>query len=481
MSVVSKNRGELAFGTLNALENFKIRDIEVAASATQINRITSMFPGNSYFVDSGHASAADSAGGGDVDAPFATLDYAVGKMTADNGDVVFVMSGHVEDVSSAGLLDLDVKGITVVFLGQGQSRGQIKFTTIASADMDVDAADVTLINPRFVAAIDALTGPIDVNAARFKIVDGTWEDGTGIDTTDALVADLNADDMVIDGFTYYPGDEAGTQKESLIQVAAADRPVLRRVKARGDFGTGIIENGTAWIDALLEDMAIENTNTDPTVAVLLQSTSTGTARNVHARVASGTTYVTADNDMQWFESWGTGTDATAAERIGTALATSEEGKIDLIKTTTDDVDVRLRQIARHIKADVTAGTAWETTSSPVSLFTVTGDVLVRVFGTVQTTVESASNTGTLEVGVSGNTAVLLAQTTADGTNLLAGVAWVDATATTKGKKATDGDWFVIAGGEDIILTVATNNMTAGAVTVYCEYIPLSDGATVVTT
>lgn len=279
---------------------------------------TRMTTGNIWYVDSGASGGGDTTGHGqNPDSPFLTLDYAVGQCTANNGDVIFVLPGHAETVTAAAGLDLDVAGITIHFLGEGNARGSITFSTVVGADMDVDAADITVINPRFVAGIDALTGPIDVNAARFKIVNGTWQDGTTINTTDCIVADANADDMTIDGWEFIDGDAAGTQKQSAIQIAAATRPVLKRIRVTGDFGTGVIENGTAWIDSLLDDVVIDNANASPTVGILLQATSSGAARNVHVRVASGTTYVTANNDMQWFDCWGVGTDADAAAPIGT--------------------------------------------------------------------------------------------------------------------------------------------------------------------
>jgi len=289
---------------------------------------TVSYSGNTFFVDS--AIGSDSIFQGTFEKPFATIDYAIGRCTANNGDVIFVKEGHVETVIAAGGLDLDVAGITIVFMGFGNNRGYITFTTAVTADMDVDAADVTVINPRFVAGIDALTGPIDVNAARFKMYNATWQDGTGINTTDCVVADANADDMIISNFEFIDGNGAGTQKQSFIQIAGATRPVLKNIICTGNFATGIIENGTAWIDAYLENVVLDNANIGPVVAILLQAASSGQAINCHLRVASGTTYMTADNDMQWFECYGTGTDATAGEKIGTSLATDIEAKIDVI-------------------------------------------------------------------------------------------------------------------------------------------------------
>ena len=111
-----------------------------------------------------------------------------------------------------------------------------------------------------------------------------------------------------------------------------------------------------------------------------------------------------------------------------------------------------------------------------TLFTVTGDVLVRVFGVCSTNIAGA---GTMEVGVAGNTAAIIAQI-ADATNLDAGEVWVDATPGV-GAEAVTGT-FVVAGGADIILTIGSADLTAGVVTFYCLWRPLSsDGNVTVTT
>ena len=63
------------------------------------------------------------------------------------------------------------------------------------------------------------------------------------------------------------------------------------------------------------------------------------------------------------------------------------------------------------------------TSDPFTLFNVTGDVIVRLYGVCTTTLTNA--TATVEVGLTGNTGLLLPTTT--GTDLVAGDVWVDAT------------------------------------------------------
>lgn len=552
--------------------------------------ILNTYAGNVFWVDSGTGSNGNK---GTFDRPFSTIDYAVGRCTANNGDIILAKPGHIETVSAAAGLALDVAGITIVFMGNDNDRARVNFTTVVGADMDVDAADITLVNPRFTAGIDALTGPIDVNAARFTMFNALYEDGTGIDTTDAVVADANADDMVIDGWTYRAGNEAGTQKQSNIQVAAATRPVLKNIKITGDFATGPIENVTAWIDALLENVNIDNANTSPTVCVLLQATSTGSMRYCTFRVASGTTYITANNDMQLYECFGTGTDATTGEKVGTQLAGDIEAKIDVIdgyfdvpaadatadatmrdvigkkddaavttvgttkslmgyikglfswigtivntggtatiggvlgdvsntsiatrlanlKTTTDQIEVTslsatptAGSLSRFVASGGTAlGTQLPDSKSlydmtrafgngylvakayadltgydTAAAFTVTGDVAVRVIGVVGAqAITSTSGTTTLAVGTTELTTGIIAASNIDNSQFAATDVWVDSTPANDVEVMASAAWNIIGGGADIILTRSVDDITAGSLTLYCWWTPLSSDGDVV--
>lgn len=116
------------------------------------------------------------------------------------------------------------------------------------------------------------------------------------------------------------------------------------------------------------------------------------------------------------------------------------------------------------------------TNDPLTLFTVTGDVLVRIFGVCTTLLEST--TGTLEVGVTGNTAALIPQTTA--TAIDANEIWNDATPVVGvDTLANVTGPHVIVNGLDIIETVATADITAGQIYYICLWRPLSANGNVV--
>lgn len=117
------------------------------------------------------------------------------------------------------------------------------------------------------------------------------------------------------------------------------------------------------------------------------------------------------------------------------------------------------------------------TSDPLTLFTVTGEVLVRIFGVCTTLLASAGG-GTLEVGVTGNTAALIAQTTA--TDIDANEIWNDASpAVGTDTLANLTGPHIIVNGLDIIETVGTADITAGQIHYICLWRPLSPDGNVV--
>ena len=115
------------------------------------------------------------------------------------------------------------------------------------------------------------------------------------------------------------------------------------------------------------------------------------------------------------------------------------------------------------------------TGNPTTLFTVTGDVILRIIAICKTNLAGA--TATLEVGVSGDTASLIAQTTA--TDIDANDVWHDATPDASKELDSVSAAHIISIGQDIIQTVGTADITAGAITYYCQWRPLSDDSNVV--
>lgn len=113
------------------------------------------------------------------------------------------------------------------------------------------------------------------------------------------------------------------------------------------------------------------------------------------------------------------------------------------------------------------------TGNPATLFTVTGPVLMRVMGVCTTNLAGAS--ATLSVGTALTAAGLIAQTTA--TDIDANEIWHDASPDASVELSSVLSERIV--NQNVIQTVGTANITAGAITYYCYWFPLTNDAKVV--
>jgi hypothetical protein len=93
----------------------------------------------------------------------------------------------------------------------------------------------------------------------------------------------------------------------------------------------------------------------------------------------------------------------------------------------------------------------------------------------------ASKNPSVVVGILGSVQTFLPTTTANGsTQLILNSIWIDATPTLLAEVlAGNALTWVLLNNANITLTIATNSMTAGGMNLYCDWIPVSVGATVV--
>jgi hypothetical protein len=285
--------------------------------------LLSAYPGKVFWVDSVNGGNGNK---GTFDRPFSTVDYAVGQCTASRGDIIVCKAGHVETVIAAAGLDLDVAGICLLGLGTGSLRPTINFTTATTADMDVDAANISIINFLFTGGVDALAGPIDVNAADFALINCEYRDVTG-QATDVIIADANADRLLVDGF-FHNGAAAACANSS-IALTGMDNPVVRNFKMVGNFAVSAIDcRTTAVVDLDIHDgyiwtknaadICIKDTVTGSTgkIGPNLQLMLTDNAANITTSVTGATFHMFDDvyvcnlvNEKAMLISWTASTNA----------------------------------------------------------------------------------------------------------------------------------------------------------------------------
>lgn len=205
------------------------------------------YRGTAFYVDS--VSGSNSNSGRSWSEALATIDYAVGLCTASAGDVIYVAPRHVETITAAAGIDLDVAGITIIGLGKGPLRPTITFSTIATADMDVDAANITIRNLRFIGAVAALAGAIDVNAAGFTMEDCDFYCSAAANhVLVAVITDAAAGFLAIRrcGF-YFEYDNAvtplimTTASTVAIRLVGADKSIIEDSYIEGNFTVAAID------------------------------------------------------------------------------------------------------------------------------------------------------------------------------------------------------------------------------------------------
>lgn len=106
-----------------------------------------------------------------------------------------------------------------------------------------------------------------------------------------------------------------------------------------------------------------------------------------------------------------------------------------------------------------------------TLFTVTGVVSMRIFAVCSSDLTSGG-AATIEVGIAGNTAALIAQTTA--TAIDNGEIWIDT-----GPATVELLPALSIVTNDVIQTIGTTTISGGVLTYYCVWVPVSIDGNVV--
>jgi hypothetical protein len=124
------------------------------------------------------------------------------------------------------------------------------------------------------------------------------------------------------------------------------------------------------------------------------------------------------------------------------------------------------------------------TGNPATLFTVTGDVMIKMVGMVKTSLEG--DTATLVVGTTNNTAFLMGDSNSapfTATGLLSGMVFGEPLLSIVAPYnadiyGTNSSEFYI-NGANIVQTVGIANITAGKIVYYLFWRPLSEDGNVV--
>lgn len=105
---------------------------------------------NSPVIQRGCVAGADRLPG-TFNRPFQTLAGALLQCQQGNGDIIMVKAGHKETISSATALALNVAGVAIIGLGVGNMRPTFTLDTATTANIPVQAANMSIQNCLFIS------------------------------------------------------------------------------------------------------------------------------------------------------------------------------------------------------------------------------------------------------------------------------------------------------------------------------------------
>jgi hypothetical protein len=281
--------------------------------------------GNVWFVDSGKSNATDANDGEhghSWDVPLATIDYAVGLCTPDNGDIIIVAPGHNEDLGSAQTIDVDVAGVTIIGLGTGSDRPRIDLNH-STASVDIGADNVSLYNLAFLPGAAAVAIGVDVEAGSTDVLieDCTFmdgEDGAGEDEfVLAINAKAGADRLTVRNCEFSTHASADGATHAVLLTGASDRVTIDNCIMRGTFSTACIGGITTLsTNVLIRDCLLVPKDTEPGIEMLTGTTGCILRCFVRTNLGTIAAAIVADA-MARFECYYSETGAEAGALIGT--------------------------------------------------------------------------------------------------------------------------------------------------------------------
>lgn len=203
---------------------------------------------NGLTVDLNHKSGSD-ANNGSFSAPFSTINYAVTQCRANKGDVIMVKPGHAETISTAAILTLNKAGIAIIGLGVGSARPTLTFSTAATANIPVTAANISIQNFLFKANFADIASVFTATGTTTP-TDFTVENCEFRDTSSILnfltVVSGNATANSMDGLYFsknYISSLGTTAATTAIKLSSA----TDRVSIKDNYGNWAVLNDTAAI------------------------------------------------------------------------------------------------------------------------------------------------------------------------------------------------------------------------------------------
>lgn len=156
--------------------------------------------GNAYYVDS--VNGSDASSGKTPLLAMATIDAAINKCTANQGDIIYVMPGHVETIGAATIIVCDTADVRIIGIGEGSRRPTLTFDTANTATIPVSAANVTFQNIIFSANYADIAECFTLTTAKYFTCINCDFVATAANMNFVWIVDIGTTDNAVDGLTF---------------------------------------------------------------------------------------------------------------------------------------------------------------------------------------------------------------------------------------------------------------------------------------
>lgn len=177
--------------------------------------------GNVFWVNSATGSNGNK---GTRSRPFATLDYAIGRCTANNGDIIYVAPNHAETITGAGGITLDVAGVSIIGIGNYNQRPRFLMDGATTVSFVISAADAYVSGLEFASGHSNVATCFDVSGVGAHINNCKFRNNTTNEDfvlcIKATGADATANGLKVTNCDWYTIDTDDSAMISFVGSAA---------------------------------------------------------------------------------------------------------------------------------------------------------------------------------------------------------------------------------------------------------------------
>ncbi len=243
-------------------------------------------PGKVFWVNNSGVLPAGGVGASDGNdgtylKPFLTLDYAKGRCTASRGDIIMIMPGHIEDVTATSIA-IDVAGVAIVGLGEGDLRPLFKFGATTS-NIIMSGANSSLKNVVLKSTIDSVVAGLTLTGAGLTVDIETRDTSAAIEFVSAIVTEATADNLHIKAV--HRGFAAGDAMVRYIDVVGC-RDAKIDVDFFGIASTAVVNMRTTACDNIQVIGRFYNESAALTKNVVNSTTSTWSVQGFDAKAGN---------------------------------------------------------------------------------------------------------------------------------------------------------------------------------------------------